>query len=114
PAFRLGAVSEAAPHPAARPGDGDHALHGWLLGPRLHRLRFGLLRREMRIGVLSRLVPLAAAHAVESFHPLGADRLGPRREVEGDILPHVAALGLEAEAGGRLVAAVHHAVFTAR
>src|SRR5438105_12800763 len=59
-------------------------------------------------------VPVAGAHAVVrvDFAAFG-EWLRFRAEIESNVLPRVARLPLEAETGGRLVAAVDHAVFAA-
>src|SRR5437016_6054796 len=68
------------------------------------------LRGQLRAS--ARCVPVSATDAVEheSFAPVsGRSRSYP--EIEFDVFPCVAPLRLQPKRGGRLIAAMHHAVF---
>src|SRR5437660_10859095 len=71
----------------------------------------GVCCSAVRLSGLPRDMPVAAAHAVKHNRlaaPTG--RLRFRPEIELDRLPRIATLCLEAEAGGWLVTAMHHAI----
>src|SRR5437762_8384457 len=60
-------------------------------------------------------MPVTGANTVVSRNlATFSSRSRPRTEVEFHCLPSVAAFRLEAEAGGRFIAAMSHAIFAAR
>src|SRR2546423_15649265 len=75
-----------------------------------------ILRRLRRfLSVFAREMPVADRDAIEGDgFAAAAGRLWLGAEVKSDRLPGVAALSLQTEARGRLVAAMDHAIFATR